>query len=100
MMKVSMQMKISIKSIVSNSDMIKTYKTCREKAEETGRLFIFKNNQADAVLFSISEYAKVAPFVEYMDTHDEEEVAKLIQSFQKKHGHDEYPGEKSVSELQ
>ncbi len=93
-------MKISIQSIVSNSDMIKNYKTCREKAEEAGKIFIFKNNQADAVLFSISEYAKVAAFTEYMETHDEEEVAKLILSFQKKGGRDEFPGEKVIAELQ
>lgn len=93
-------MKIHIKSIVSNSDMIKNYKTCREKAESDGKIFIFKNNQADAVLFSINEYENIAAFVEFMDTHSEEEVAKLILSFQKKGGRDGYPTDKVISELQ
>lgn len=73
-------MKVSIHAIVSNSEMIKNYKTCREKTEGTGKIFIFKNNQADAVLFSIAEYEKIAPFIEFMETHDEEETAKLIMS--------------------
>jgi hypothetical protein len=79
-------MKISIKSIVSNSDMIKNYKTCREKAEEAGKIFIFKNNQADAVLFSIKEYEKISTFIEYMETHEQDEIAKMILSFQKRAG--------------
>lgn len=73
-------MKVSIKAIVSNSEMIKNYKTCRERAEISGKIFIFKNNQADAVLFSISEYEKIAPFVEYVDNHDEKDVATLMQA--------------------
>ncbi|MEI8216926.1 MAG: hypothetical protein WCF96_07485 [Eubacteriales bacterium] len=46
-------MNILAKAIVSNSDMIKSYKTCREKAEDFGKVFIMKNNQPDAVLFQI-----------------------------------------------
>ncbi|MBK5215928.1 MAG: hypothetical protein JJE53_03960 [Candidatus Pacebacteria bacterium] len=39
-------------AIVANTDMIKNYKTCREKAEVFSKIFILKNNQPDAVLFS------------------------------------------------
>ncbi len=72
------QLKISTKAIVSNSDMIKTYKTCRDKAEDTGKIFILKNNQPDAVLFSITEYEKIAAFVEYLENHTVEETEKLF----------------------
>jgi hypothetical protein len=49
-------MKIFKEGIVSNSDMIKNYRTCRERAENIGRLYVFKNNQLDAVLFSLIEF--------------------------------------------
>ena len=52
-------MRIPAQAIVSNSDMIKNYKTCREKAEKLSRLFIVKNNRLDAVLMPISEYEKL-----------------------------------------
>lgn len=68
-------MNISTKDIVSNSEMIKNYKTCRERAEECGRLFILKNNQPDAVLFSISEYERISVFIEYMESLDEKDFA-------------------------
>lgn len=48
-------MKISITAIVSNSDMIKNYRACIEKAERLGRIFILKNKQSEALLFSILE---------------------------------------------
>ena len=46
-------------SIVSNTEMIKNYKDCRKKAEELNKIFILKNNQPDAVLFSINKYEKL-----------------------------------------
>jgi hypothetical protein len=61
-------MKIIKEGIVSNSDMIKNYKSCREKAESTGRLFIFKNNQLDAVLFSLGEFENLTPILEYFES--------------------------------
>ncbi len=71
-------MKISKEGIVSNSDMIKNYKSCREKAESTGRLFIFKNNQLDAVLFSLSEFEKLTPILEYFEKlSDEDRVTAM-----------------------
>lgn len=60
-------MLVSTKAIVSNSDMIKNYKACREKAETLGKIFILKNNQPDAVLLSAVEYEKLSPFIEYLE---------------------------------
>jgi len=72
-------MNISTKSIVSNSDMIKNYKRCREMADSHGKIFILKNNQPDAVLFSISEYERLSVFIEYMESLEEKDVAKVIE---------------------
>jgi hypothetical protein len=71
-------MNISTKDMVSNSDMIKNYKACRDKAEECGKLFILKNNQPDAVLFSITEYEKLSVFIEYMENLEEKDFAKAL----------------------
>ena len=75
-------MKISTKSIVSNSEMIKSYKTCREKAGDHGKIFILKNNQLDAVLISSMEYEKLSAVIEYIETLDEQEFAALINGLQ------------------
>ena len=72
-------MNIFTRAIVSNSDMIKNYKTCREKAESLGKIFILKNNQPDAVLFSIKEYERLSVFIEYMESLEEKDIAKLIE---------------------
>lgn len=58
---------IRLESIVSNSEIIKNYRTCRDKAQSMGKVFIFKNNKADAVLFSISEYEKLSEIIEYIE---------------------------------
>jgi len=76
-------MNISTKAIVSNSEMIKNYKACREKAESLGKLFIFKNNQPDAVLFSITEYERLSAFVEYLENLEEKDIAQVAESFPK-----------------
>lgn len=57
-------MNILSKAIVSNSDMIKNYKLCREKAEMYGSIFILKNNQPNAVLISIAKYESLADLIE------------------------------------
>ena len=74
-------MKITSKSIVSNSDMIKNYKDCRMKADTYGKIFILKNNQPDAVLFSIAEYEKLSVIIEYMEGLNEQNFTKVINSF-------------------
>ncbi len=70
-------MKISARSIVSNSDMIKNYKTCRDKAQIVGKIFILRNNQPDAVLFSLDEYERIAVFIEYMESIEDKDIAKI-----------------------
>lgn len=80
-------MNIKKKAIVSNSEMIKNYKACREKAESYGRIFVFKNNQPDAVLVSISEYEKFAVLIEYLEHMDEQDVLKIIESLPQKNEH-------------
>jgi PHD/YefM family antitoxin component YafN of YafNO toxin-antitoxin module len=71
--------KIPKDAIVSNSDIIKYYKAQRDRVEIHGKLFIFKNNQPDAVLFSIDAYEKVSDYLELLETMNEEERAKLLQ---------------------
>lgn len=73
-------MNIQSKAIVSNSDMIKNYKACREKAEVLGKIFVLKNNQLDAVLLSISEYEKLSEFIEHMESLDEDEIKRLAEA--------------------
>jgi len=73
-------MKISAKSIVSNSDMIKNYKTCRELAELKGRIYILKNNQPDAVLFSISEYEKFSIILEQIEDLDRSKITEIAKT--------------------
>jgi len=73
-------MKISTKMIVSNSDMIKNYKDCRNKAEELGKIFILKNNRPDAVLLSIDEYENLSTVIEYLENFEKDEVTRVIES--------------------
>ena len=77
-------MNISTRAIVSNSEMIKNYKACRDKAESLGKIFILKNNQPDAVLFSISEYQRLAAFIEYFENLEEKEKSNLIEALPNK----------------
>ena len=47
--------------------MIKNYKSCRLKADSYGKITILKNNQPDAVLFSIAEYERLSLFIEFIE---------------------------------
>ncbi len=76
-------MKILTEAIVSNSDIFKDYKKCREKAETFGKTFILKNNQPDAVLFSINEYSKFATLIEYLENLEEDEIEILLNEIPK-----------------
>ena len=69
-------MNITTKSIVSNSDMIKNYKNCRMKADSCGKIMILKNNQPDAVLFSIAEYERLAVLIESVEDLDEQALGR------------------------
>lgn len=72
-------MKIPKEAIVSNSDIIKNYKTQRERAEIIGKLFVFKNNQPDAVLFSMTEFERVAELLELLDFMSEAEILNILE---------------------
>ena len=77
-------MNILHKAIVSNSDIIKNYKACREKAECFGKIFILKNNQPDAVLFSVAKYERVSELLEYVESLEDEDIAKILASLREK----------------
>jgi PHD/YefM family antitoxin component YafN of YafNO toxin-antitoxin module len=77
------KMKIITRAIVSNSEMIKNYKACREKADLLGKIFVLKNNQPDAVLFSIKEYERLSAFIEYLESLEEKDIAQLTESLPK-----------------
>jgi len=64
-------------AIVSNSEMIKNYKDCRNKAENLSKIFILKNNEPDAVLFSINNYKKLSAFFEYLDNVGDADLLEL-----------------------
>lgn len=49
-------------------------------AESYGKIFILKNNQPDAVLFSIAEYERLSAFNKYMEGLDEKDIAKVVES--------------------
>ena len=65
--------------IVSNSDMLKNYKNCREKAEGLGKIFILKNNEPDAVLLSVSEYERLSGFIEYAEFLKKKDIAEMLE---------------------
>ena len=76
-------MKILKEGIVSSSIMIRNYRACRERAEISGRLFIFKNNKLDAVLFSQNEFERLTPILEYFESLSKEDnitALNLLQS--------------------
>ncbi len=77
-------MNISTDAIVSNSEIIKNYKSCREKADNFGKIFVFKNNQLDAVLFSIAEYERVSVIIEYINGFEEKDIEKFMERLSRK----------------
>lgn len=84
-------MNINTTAIVSNSDMIKNYKACREKTEMFGKTFVIKNNQPDAVLFSVKEYQRLSGVLEYLESLDEKDIAKVMDSLPKPGVRNNYP---------
>ena len=63
--------------------MMKNYKACREKADVFGKIFVLKNNQPDAVLFSIVEYERLSAFIEYLESLEEKDIVKFVDSLPK-----------------
>jgi prevent-host-death family protein len=76
-------MNVLLKAIVSNSDMIKSYKTCREKAENFCKIIILKNNVPDAVLMSIKEYERISILIEHLKRLESDDLARVIASLAK-----------------
>ncbi len=93
-------MNISTKAIVSNSEMIKNYKACREKAETFGKLFILKNNQPDAVLFSFAEYERLSVFIEYLESLEGRDIEKFFKSLPKEGKRKTYSMDKMKSDIE
>ena len=84
-------MNIKTKEIVSSTEMIKSYKDCRKKAEDLGKIFVFKNNQPDAVMFSINEYERLSMPIEYMESLDVKDYEKVITTLPKESSKKSYP---------
>jgi len=83
-------MKVYTSEIVSNSEMIRNYKSCRDKAEELGKIMIMKNNQPDAILFSFAEYERLSEVIEYLESIEELDFVKVIKSLQQKESRKNY----------
>lgn len=77
-------MKVFTSEIVSNSEMIRNYKSCRDKAEALGKIMIMRNNQPDAILFSFSEYERLSEIIEYLECLEESDFIELIKSLPQK----------------
>ena len=84
------KIKVLTSAIVSNSDMIKNYKTCREKAETFGKIYILKNNQPDAILFSVTEYERLSGIIEYLESLEEKDFERVIESLPKEGEREKY----------
>ncbi len=76
-------MYIQSNTMVSTTEITINYNECKKKADAFGKVFIFKNNQPDAVLYSIKEYTKISILIEYMENLDDEEVVQFINSLPK-----------------
>ena len=81
---------ILTKTIVSNSDITKNYKICRDKAESCGKVFILKNNEPDAVLFSIAEYERLSGLIEYAEYLEVNEIANILETMPRDRTKKEY----------
>lgn len=77
-------MKVVTNALVSNSEMIRNYKSCRDKAEELGKICIMKNNHPDAILFSFADYERYSEVIEYLESLEEIEFTKFIESLPNK----------------
>ncbi|MEI8199952.1 MAG: type II toxin-antitoxin system prevent-host-death family antitoxin [Eubacteriales bacterium] len=47
-------------------------------ADKFGKVFILKNNQPDAVLFSIAEYERLSVFIERMEALKDTDIENVI----------------------
>ena len=72
------ELKISTDAIVTNSEIIKKYRSVREKAELKGKVFILKNNRPDAVLYSIAAYKRFSVLIEHVEELNNEDYLKFM----------------------
>ena len=72
------QLKISTDAIVTNSEIIKKYRSVREKAELRGKVFILKNNRPDAVLYSIAAYKRFSVLIEHVEELNNADYVKFM----------------------
>jgi PHD/YefM family antitoxin component YafN of YafNO toxin-antitoxin module len=93
-------MNVSTAAIVSNSDMIKNYKACREKAERLGKIYILKNNQPDAVLFSVSEYERLSVFIEYLESLEEKDISAFFETLPKEGKRKKYSFDQLIEDIE
>lgn len=93
-------MNVSTAAIISNSDMIKNYKACREKAERLGKIYILKNNQPDAVLFSISEYERLSAFIEYLESLEENDISSFFETLPKQGKRKKYSFDQLIEDIE
>lgn len=77
-------MEIIKKAIVTSDDIIKNYKTQRKLAEKCGRIYVFKHNQPDAVLFSIKAFEMVSMVIEAIENSDKERAIRSLEEIIKK----------------
>jgi len=90
---------VSTKAIVSNSDMIRNYKACREKAETLGKIFVLKNNQPDAVLFSAAEYERLSVFIEYLESLEEQSIQEFFDTLPKQGSRKSYSFNQLIEDI-
>lgn|GEM_PF-1906579 len=72
------ELRISTDAIVTNSEIIKKYRSVREKAELRGKVFILKNNRPDAVLYSIAAYKRFSVLIEHVEDMNKVDYAKFM----------------------
>ena len=65
-------------AIVSNSDMTKDYKACRDKAKRLNKIFIMKNDEPDGVLLSIAEYERLSEIIESTESCEKNDSTKIL----------------------
>ena len=65
-------------AIVSNSDMTKDYKACRDKAKRLSTIFIMKNDEPDGVLLSIAEFERLSEIIESMEFHEHNDFTQIL----------------------
>lgn len=76
-------MKISINEIISSTEVMKNFSTCREKTKELGKTFIFKNNQPDLVLMDIEEYKLIYALYTFLEEEEHNEIYEMVQQRRK-----------------